>query len=200
MDKPLAIEYSGKQKWFTYEMFSSLKYDQSDSIQKKESEEGDERDSGGDNLILNDQSNKEEESKSNKEESIVESESSEAEPEITSRDAEINSLKAEIKELRNDFKFWMEKIAAPLNIIANSMMANQNPKFDHAQLVDNAPDENNIQEINQSEVVEHKIDNYEAVREMYPYELFKKELLPNLSKKSKSEYSKLLKAAVLWSH
>ena len=195
MDKPLALEYSGKQKWFTYEMFSSLKYDQSDSIQKKESEEGDERHSGGDNLVLNDKSNKEEESKSNKEESIVESESSEAEPEITSRDAEINSLKAEIKGLRNDFKFWMEKIAAPLNIIANSMMANQNPKFDHAQLVDNVPDENNIQEINQSEVVEHKIDNYEAVREMYPYELFKKELLPNLSKKSKSEYSKLLKAA-----
>ena len=34
-------------------MFSSLKYDQSDSIQKKESEEGDERHSGGENLVLN---------------------------------------------------------------------------------------------------------------------------------------------------
>ena len=103
MDKPLALEYSGKQKWFAYEMFSSLKYDQSDSIQKKESEEGDERHSGGDNLVLNEQNSREEESKSNKEESIVESESSEAEPEITSREAEINSLKAEIKGLRNDF-------------------------------------------------------------------------------------------------
>ena len=103
-------------------------------------------------------------------------------------------MKAEIKGLRDDFKFWMEKIVAPLIIIANSMMANQNPKFDHAQLVDNVPDENNIQEINQSEVVEHKIDNYEAVREMYPFELFKKELFPNLNKKSKNEYSKLLKA------
>ena len=42
-------------------MFSSLKYDQSDSIQKKESEEGDERHSGGDNLVLNEKNNKEEE-------------------------------------------------------------------------------------------------------------------------------------------
>ena len=31
---------------YTYEMFSSLKYDQSDSIQNKESEEGDKRHSG----------------------------------------------------------------------------------------------------------------------------------------------------------
>ena len=122
MDKPLALEYSGKQKWFTYEMFSSLKYDQSDSIQKKESE-GDERHSGGDNLVLNEQHNREE-SKSNKRESIVESESSEAEPEIANKDDVIYSLKAEIKGLRNDFKFWMEKIATSLNIIANSMMAN----------------------------------------------------------------------------
>ena len=97
MDKPLALEYSGKQKWFTYEMFSSLKYNQSDSIQKKESEEGDERNSGGDNSVLNEQHNREEESKSNKRESIVESESSEAEPEIVNKDDEINSLKAEIK-------------------------------------------------------------------------------------------------------
>ena len=195
MDRPLALEYSGKQKWYPYEMFSSLKYDQSDSIQKKESEEGDERHSGGDNLVLNEKNNKEEESKSNKGESIVESESSEEESEIANREAEINSLKAEIKGLRNDFGFWMEKIAAPLNIIANSIMTNQIPKIDKAQLVNNPPYENNRQEINQSEVVEHEIENYEAIREMYPYELFKKDLLPNLSKKSKNEYSKLLKAA-----
>ena len=62
-------------------------------------------------------------------------------------------------------------------------MANQIPKIDHAQLVNNAPYENIRQEINQSEIVEREIENYEAIREMYPYELFKKELLPNLSKK-----------------
>ena len=58
MDKPLSLEYSGKQKRYTYEMFSSLKYDQSDTIQKKELEEGDERHSGGDNLVLNEKNNK----------------------------------------------------------------------------------------------------------------------------------------------
>ena len=52
-------------------------------------------------------------------------------------------------------------------------MANQIPKIDNAQLVNNVPYENNRQEINQSEVVEHEIENYEAIREMYPYELFK---------------------------
>ena len=30
---------------------------------------------------------------------------------------------------------------------------------------------------------------------MYPYELFKKDILPNLNKKSMNEYSKLLKEA-----
>ena len=195
MDKPLVLEYSGKQKWFTYEMFSSLKYDQSDSIQKKESEEGDERHSGGDNLVLNEQHNREEESKSNKRESISESESSEAEPEIVNKDDEINSLKAEIKGLRNDFKFWMEKIATPLNIIANSMMANQIPKIEDPHLGDDQLNAIERQEINQSKVIEHKIGNYEAVREMYPYELFKKDILPNLNKKSMNEYSKLLKEA-----
>ena len=139
--------------------------------------------------------NREEESKSNKEESIVESESSEAEPEITSREAEINSLKAEIKGLRNDFKFWMEKIATPLNIIANSMMANQIPKIEDPHLGDDQLNAIERQKINQSEVIEHKIDNYEAVREMYPYELFKKDILHNLNKKSMNEYSKLLKEA-----
>ena len=66
MDKPLAIEYSGKQKWYTYEMFSSLKYDQSDCIQKKESKEGDERHSGVGNLVLNGKHYREEESNSKK--------------------------------------------------------------------------------------------------------------------------------------
>ena len=176
-------------------MFSSLKYDQSDSIQKKESEEGDERHSGGDNLVLNEQHNREEESKSNKRESISESESSEAETENVNKDDEINSLKAEIKGLRNDFKFWMEKIATPLNIIANSMTANQIPKIEDPHLGDDQLNAIERQEINQSKVIEHKIDNYEAVREMYPYELFKKDILHNLNKKSMNEYSKLLKEA-----
>ena len=50
----------------------------------------------------------------------------------------------------------MEKIVAPLNIIANFMMANQISKIDHVQLVDNASDENNGHGRNQNEVVEHE--------------------------------------------
>ena len=70
----------------------------------------------------------------------------------------------------------MKKIATPLNIIANFIVANQIPKIDNAQLVNNVSDENNRQEINQSEVDEYEIDHYETVREKYPYELFKKKL------------------------
>ena len=79
----------------------------------------------------------------------------------------------------------MEKIAVPLNIIANITVANQISKIDNAQLLNNVPGENNRQEINQSEVAEYEIDNYETVGEKYPYELFKKELQLNLSKNSK---------------
>ena len=67
MDKSLTLEYSGKKKWYTYEMFSLLKYNQLDRIQKKELEEDDEAHSGGEYLVLNERNNKEEESKSNKE-------------------------------------------------------------------------------------------------------------------------------------
>ena len=51
-------------------------------------------------------------------------------------------------------------IATPFKIIANTMTTNQIPKTDHSQLVDNAPDENNRQWINQIEIDEHKINNY----------------------------------------
>ena len=112
--------------------------------------------------------------KSNKGESIRELQSSEAESELANREAEINSLKAEIKGQRNDFKFWMEKIAASLNIIAYSVIANQISKIDDAQLVNNTPYENNRQEINLIKVVEHEIENYEAIREMFLYEFLKK--------------------------
>ena len=77
----------------------------------------------------------------------------------------------------------MEKIAAPLNIIANPIMDNQMPKIEHVQLVNNAPYENIRQEINQSEVVEHEIENYETIREMFFFMSLKKELFANLSKK-----------------
>ena len=75
------------------------------------------------------------------------------------------------------------------------MMANQIPKIEDPHLGDDQLNAIEREEINQSEVIEHKKDNYEAVREMYPYELFKNDILPNLNKKSKNEYSKLLKEA-----
>ena len=56
------------------------------------------------------------------------------------------------------------EIAAPLNFISDSIIVNQIPKIDNVQLINNSPDENNRQEINQNEVVVQEIDNYEEVR------------------------------------
>ena len=33
MSNSLDLEYSGKQKWFTYEMLSHMKWEQSESVQ-----------------------------------------------------------------------------------------------------------------------------------------------------------------------
>ena len=56
------------------------------------------------------------------------------------------------------------------------MTANQNLQFDGAQLINEGLNTNEREEINQSKNLEQKIDNYEAVREMYPYKLFKKKI------------------------
>ena len=34
MDKLLAVEYSGKKKWFAYEVFQQLKFNQSERMHK----------------------------------------------------------------------------------------------------------------------------------------------------------------------
>ena len=47
----------------------------------------------------------------------------------------------------------MEKIATPLNIIVNSMMANQIPKIENHHLGDDQLHAIERQEINQSEVI-----------------------------------------------
>ena len=121
--------------------------------------------------------------KSNKEESTVESENNEAESEIVNREDEINSFEEEIKGWKMILNFGWRRLQILLALLSTPWWLIR-LKIDNSQLVNDAPNENNRQEINFSEDVDHEINSYEDIRKMYPYKLFKKELLPNLSKKS----------------
>ena len=44
MDKPLALEYEGKQKWYAYEIFKALKYSQTEDAVNKEFEQSQSKD------------------------------------------------------------------------------------------------------------------------------------------------------------
>ena len=128
MDKHLAVEYSGNKKWFSYEIFESLKHGQSERVINKELEQSQELCSKNNNLNL-EEKNKEEmkvESSSDGSISSFSDSGKEIDSEIPQED--YASLRNEIKELRNDLKTWMEKIAAPLNLITNYIMQNQIPK------------------------------------------------------------------------
>ena len=70
----------------------------------------------------------------------MESSSSRSEQEFDPDYKQINydSLINDIKEVKIFFKIWMEKIAAPLNIIANYIMKNQIPKLEAPIIENNA--------------------------------------------------------------
>ena len=52
---------------------------------------------------------------------------------------------------------------------------------------------NKNQDVKKSEVVLHQIEDYEKVRDKYPYEVFTRDELPNLDSKSKKEYQRYYK-------
>ena len=63
----------------------------------------------------------------------------------------------------------------PLSINFNSLIANQIIKIDGSQFLNDALMTNEKQEVCQSEVVEHKIDNYEAIKDL-SFRIIKKEI------------------------
>ena len=89
----------------------------------------------------------------------------------------------------------MKKIAALLNRIANYIMQNQIPRPEISPIENNEQNIANIHEINQSEVVVHTIEDYQKVRDKYPFETFIRSEFANLDSKSKKEYSKVLRIA-----
>ena len=194
MSKPLGLEYLGKHKWFTYEMFSHMKWEQSESVQNHCSDDKEDKLSWG-NKSESNNIEKNEEHKSLLNESVLSNGSSETEPKIVNKQNEIAALRAEFIEFKNDFKTWMEKVIVPLNIIANCIMQNQglqNNPLNHEEL---ASDININENANQCNIVIHQIEDPNIFRKKYPYETFIVEELPELDSKLKKDYSNWLKLA-----
>ena len=192
MDKPLALEYEGKQKWYAYEIFKALKYSQTEDAVNKEFEQSQPKDCENHTKNLEEEEKGEEVKQSCPEESISSSSDSEDELDSDYQPEDYVSIRNEIKELRNDFKIGLEKIAIPLNIIANYIMQNQMPKPEIPLLDANESNSLNNSENKQSDVVIHTVEDYQKVRDKYPFEIFLRSELANLSPKSKKEYSRVL--------
>ena len=195
MAKPLALEYSGENKYYTYQMFESLQYGQSEREIHKKFDQNKEI-----QAEVTIQNSAEEEKgerieESSSDDSISSSNSDEAESDSDFRHSNCESLRNEIKELRNEFKISMEKIAAPLNIIATYIMQNQMPKLEVPLIENIVPNPASNQDMPQSDVVIHTIEDYQAVRDLYPYEIFLINKLKKLDSWYKKEYSEALKLA-----
>ena len=112
-------------------------------------------------------------------------------------DSELNNdaLITEIREIRKEVHTLVEKISTPLERIANFFEKYQDHFLSshHNTIFSQINNEN--QNIKQSDVVLHQIEDYEKVREKYPYEVFVRDELPNLDSKSKKEYQRLCKLA-----
>ena len=194
MSKPLGLEYSGKQKWFTYEMFSHMKWEQSESVQNHCSDDKEDKPSGGNKSESNDVE-KNEEHKSRVNESVLSNGNSETEPRIANKQNKIVALRAELKEFKNDFKTWMERVIVPLNMIANYIMQNQGLQIKPPNHDNIASDINVNENVNQSNIVIHQIEYPNVFRKKYPYEIFIEEELSNLDPKLMKDYSNSLKLA-----
>ena len=112
-------------------------------------------------------------------------------------DSELNNdaLITEIRKIRKEVHTLAEKISTPLERIAFFFEKYQDHFLSshHNTIFSQINNEN--QNIKQREVVLHQIEDYEKVREKYPYEVFVRDELPNVDSKSKQEYQKLYKLA-----
>ena len=78
--------------------------------------------------------------------------------------SDISLLWKEIKGLRDDIKVWIERLIAPLNTIANHIAKNQGLEIKLQNPSSSIPVNNQSIETHQSEVIDHKNEDYEAIR------------------------------------
>ena len=193
MDKPLAVEYTGKKKWYAYEVFEQLKFDQSERMHILKPQDSQELHSGDFRFDFDEENKQEDQKNSDEDDSASSSDNSEDEIIENYHQADLQSLKKEINDLKNDFHTWMEKISAPLNIIANSIVQNKPPVIEMPIIEENVQVQEENKETPQSKVVIYQVEDLNSIRDKYPYEIFIKDKLPNVDKQSQKKYSKALK-------
>ena len=191
-DKPLVVEYKEKKILFTYEVFKKLKYGVTDTNQNIHSDYSNKDQSGDNKSSSKEDVKEEEEDKSEFDESDKSNISNMQERNDPRTLSDISLLCKEIKKFRDDIKVWMKRLIAPLNTIANHIEKNKGIGIEFQNPSNSIPVITQNIKIPQSEVIMHKIEDYEAIRGQYPYEIFIKEKLSNLDSNSKKEYSKVL--------
>ena len=96
-----------------------------------------------------------------------------------------DALLNEIREIRKEVHILAEKIANFFETYQNHFLStSHNPNIDQIS--------NKNQDLKQSEVVLHQIEDYEKVRDKYPYEVFTRDEFPYLDLKIKKGVSKIL--------
>ena len=184
MDKPLAVEYTGKKKWYVYEVFEQLKFDQSERMHILKPQDSQELHSEDFRFDFDEENKEKDQKDSDEDDSASSSDNSEDEIIENYHQADLQSLKKEINDLKNDFHTWMEKISAPLNIIANSIVQNKPPVIEMPIIEENVQVQEENKETPQSKVVIHQVEDLNSIRDKYPYEIFIKDKLPNVDKQS----------------
>ena len=189
------IVYEGLQKIFRYERNQHGDIDESEDPFKCDEtpfKDNSEKDKGSEEKEeVKDEINQRSSDHFSKESLVMNREIS------TPVDSELNNdaLITEIREIRKEVHTLVEKISAPLERIVNFFEKYQDHFLSSHHNTNISQINNENQNIKQSDIVLHKIEDYEKVIEKYPYEVFVRDELPNLDSKSKKEYQRLYKLA-----
>ena len=189
------IVYSGLQKTFKYEMFQHGNSGESENHSFENKTPA--------------QSNHEQDRHSDFQEEVKEEISHESNETISDASMIVNNnistpieaksdkdeLLFEIKEFRKDFKTLIEKVSVPLEKIANILQNYETTPQLLSRNLESQPYYNKKQDIKQSKVTYHQIEDYEKIRDIYPFEIFLRDILPNLESTSQKEYQRLYKIA-----
>ena len=111
------------------------------------------------------------------------------------KESELKQLISEVKGLRKELSSWIAKIVSPLERIAKRLEGLHTSQNISSHEPINGQNYDLNYENQQIEVIIHKFEDYESIRELYPFEKFKRDEVPSLGPISRKEYERLLKLA-----
>ena len=111
------------------------------------------------------------------------------------KESELKQLISEVKGLRKELSSWIAKIVSPLERITKRLEGLHTSQNISSHEPINGQNYDLNYENQQSEVIIHKVEDYESIRELYPFEKFKRDEVPSSGPISRKEYERLLKLA-----